>query len=363
MEPGFRWRLISYGRQLWVNPFFVFLSVVNVSIFVAFLKKYGPALTVGLLVTALLVTARSMARFDILLFDRLGPGLGWVQIAGAAALGFWLTGKYLDPKSAPRWRRRTWLLFSGVFFGQLLLGLTVSPMFLMTGKLHFPIPMVIEGGAIYRAEWAFMPILFLSTILLSGPAWCSQLCYMGGCDLNRARAGRDFRSFSGAIRHRWRFRLGAVTLVATVAVLLRLLGAPLWLVTALVVLWGVTGWLLVLFLSPRKRQMIHCNLFCPMGAIVSLLKWVNPARLRCNRERCTRCMRCARACPHAAISPKDLELGRPALNCTLCGDCHAVCPHGAVEYRFLGLAPSRARTVYLTIVLTLYVTFLMLARI
>ena len=74
-------------------------------------------------------------------------------------------------------------------------------------------------------------------------------------------------------------------------------------------------------------------------------------------------MRCARACPHAAISRKRLELGRPALNCTLCGDCHAVCPHGAVEYRFLGLAPSRARTLYLIIVLTLYVTFLMLARI
>lgn len=317
----------------------------------------------ALIVAALLLTARIMTRFDILLFDRFLPGLGFVQIAGAAALGFWLTGKFLDPASAPKWRRRTWLWISVAFFGQLLLGLTVSPMFLMTGELHFPVPMVIEGGFAYRGELSFMPILFLATILLSGPAWCSQLCYMGGCDLNRARVGKDFKAFSKPVKGRWYFRLGSVVLVAVTALLLRYLGAPGWLVITLVAVWGVAGWLIVAFVSPRRRQMIHCNLFCPMGAIVSLLKWVNPVRLRFNQKHCTHCMRCARACPYGAVAASDLDKGRPAPNCTMCGDCFSACSHGAVEYRFFGLGPSKARTTYLVVVLALYVTFLMLARI
>lgn len=329
----------------------------------SFLKKHIPALTVALLVTALLLTARSMARFDILLFDRFLSGLGFVQIAAAATLSFWLTGKFLDPVTAPKWRRRTWLWLSVVFFGQLLLGLTVSPVFLMTGNLHFPIPMVIEGGFIYRGELSFMPVLFLATILLSGPAWCSQLCYMGGCDLNRARSAKGFKAFSKPVRGRWYFRLGSVAMVALVAWLLRFFGAPGWLVVTLVAVWGVAGWLIVAFVSPRKRQMIHCNLFCPMGAVVSMLKWVNPVRLRFNKNHCTRCMRCSRVCPYAAITPADLDKGRPALNCTMCGDCYSACSHGAVEYRFFGLGSSKARTAYMVVVLGLYVTFLMLARI
>lgn len=346
-----------------VARFSLFLSVVKISIFVPFLKKHIPALSVALLVTGLLAAARTAAPFDLLLFDRFLPGLGFVQIAGAAVLGFWLTGKFLDPAAAPRWRRRTWLLLSVVFFGQLLLGLTVSPRFLMTGELHFPVPMAIEGGLVYRGEWSFMPILFLSTILLSGPAWCSQLCYMGGCDLNRAQAGKGFKAFSGPVGGRWYFRLGSVALVAVAAWLLRSFGAPGWLVVTLVGGWGIAGWAILVLVSPRKRQMAHCNLFCPMGAIVSLVKWVNPVRLRFDRNRCTRCMRCARVCPYAAITAADLEKGRPAPNCTMCGDCFSACAHGAVEYRFPGLGPSKARTVYLVIVLTLYVVFLMLARI
>lgn len=329
----------------------------------ALLKKHIPALAVAAIVAGLLVTARTATRFDILLFDRFLSGLGFVQIAGAAALGFWLTGKFLDPAQAPLWRRRTWLWLSVAFFGQLLLGLTLSPVFLMTGELHFPIPMVIEGGFVYRGELSFMPVLFLATILLSGPAWCSQLCYMGGCDLNRARSGKDFKAFSKPVKGRWYFRLGSLALVAVVALLLRLLGAPGWLVITLVALWGVAGWLIVAFVSPRKRQMIHCNLFCPMGAIVSLFKWVNPVRLRFHKGHCTRCMRCARACPYAAITTGDLDKGRPAANCTMCGDCYSACSHAAVEYQFFGLGPKKARTTYLVVVLALYVTFLMLARI
>ena len=68
------------------------------------------------------------------------------------------------------------------FFGQLALGIFADPIFLMTGKLHLPIPAVILAGPLYRFEGLFMPILFISTLLLSGPAWCSQLCYFGAFD-------------------------------------------------------------------------------------------------------------------------------------------------------------------------------------
>ena len=52
----------------------------------------------------------------------------------------------------------------------------------MTGKLHLPVPMMILAGPIYRGHTSVMSILFLSTLILSGPAWCSHLCYFGAID-------------------------------------------------------------------------------------------------------------------------------------------------------------------------------------
>jgi ferredoxin-type protein NapH len=43
-------------------------------------------------------------------------------------------------------------------------------------------PMMILGGPIYRGQLSVMTILFLSTVILTGPAWCSQLCYFGAFD-------------------------------------------------------------------------------------------------------------------------------------------------------------------------------------
>ena len=95
-----------------------------------------------------------------------------------------------DPAKVSRWRKYTWFVFSVVFFSQLLLGLLVSDKFLMTGKLHLPVPMMILAGPIYRGHTSVMTILFLSTVILSGPAWCSHLCYFGAID-NLARLRKN----------------------------------------------------------------------------------------------------------------------------------------------------------------------------
>ena len=83
----------------------------------------------------------------------------------------------------------------GGWIGQLALGIFADPIFLMTGKLHLPIPAVILAGPLYRFEGLFMPILFISTLLLSGPAWCSQLCYFGAFDAWSARGKLERKRF------------------------------------------------------------------------------------------------------------------------------------------------------------------------
>ena len=103
------------------------------------------------------------------------------------------------------------------FFGQLALGIFADPIFLMTGKLHLPIPAVILAGPLYRFEGLFMPILFISTLLLSGPAWCSQLCYFGAFDAWSARGKLERKRFP----YHKQMRYSILFLVMLGAILLR----------------------------------------------------------------------------------------------------------------------------------------------
>jgi len=123
-----------------------------------------------------------------------------------------------DPVKVHSWRRVTWIAFSIVFFTQLGIGLAGDQRFLMTGKLHLPVPMMILGGPIYRGNMSVMTILFISTVVLSGPAWCSHLCYIGAWDGLAATARRRGGSLSAGWT--WlRFAVFAATPV--LAVLLR----------------------------------------------------------------------------------------------------------------------------------------------
>lgn len=108
-----------------------------------------------------------------LMAERLLEGAGWMEAWALATYAAWLTRRILDARLIGPLRGRLWLLFSAVFFLQLLLGLTGFTVFLMTGKLHLPIPALILAGSIYRDTSLFMPILFTITVLLVGPAWCS----------------------------------------------------------------------------------------------------------------------------------------------------------------------------------------------
>lgn len=312
-------------------------------------------LTVGLL-----GLARSKVAFPILLADRFFPGWGWLEIALLGFYAAWLVGRML---AAPRWgmvRSRYWAAFSLVFFAQLGLGLAGATVFLMSGALHLPVPALIVAGPLYRGEGLFMPILYLSTLLLVGPGWCSHLCYIGAADDACARLGRKVPRRLGRSLPYW--RAGTLALAVGLALGLRLAGVGTEAAVWWAALFGLVGLGVMATASRKTGVMVHCTAYCPIGLVGNVLGRLSPWRVRMGAG-CDACGRCATACRYLALTPRDLAKGRPGLSCTLCGDCVGACGKGVMGYRFPGLSPEAARMAYATLVVALHAVFLGVARI
>jgi ferredoxin len=309
---------------------------------------------------SLLALARAKVAFPILLLDRFLPGYGALEITALGLYASWLTGRMLAaPRTGPL-RSRYWAAFSLIFFGQLALGLAGETLFLMTGALHLPVPALIVAGPAYRGGGYFMPILYLSTLLLVGPGWCSHLCYIGAADDACARLGRPVPRRLPARRTWWR----AATLALTVggALVLRWLEAPVGVAAAAAAGFGLIGLGIMAANSRKNGVMVHCTMYCPIGLVGNLLGKISPWRVRIGQG-CDGCGRCSRACRYLALTPADLTKGRPGLSCTLCGDCVGACPGGRLGFRFPGLSPEAARQAYFTLVIALHAVFVGVARI
>lgn len=312
------------------------------------------------LVFSLLLVIQVIPQHPLLLFERLHKNGGWFQIVILSLFAGFLFWKMYDRKKRAYWRKFAWLLFAVFFFSQLLLGLFADSVFLLTGKLHFPIPSMIAGGAIYRREIGFMPLLFLSTVLLSGGAWCSQLCYFGAFDAMASRTGSRL-SFSTVKRNRIRHTV--FFFFIALSIIFSLFGFFNNYINLIAASAGITG-LLVLILSFRKKRMIHCTYYCPLGLLTGYLKFLSPFSFKINMQQCTQCMRCTSACSYNALQPEDIKKGRPSpLVCTSCGDCLPHCNHNALEYRFFRFNPAKSELVWLITTITLYTVFFAVARI
>lgn len=315
------------------------------------------ALTVGLL-----AIARSKASVPVLLADRFLPGSGWLEMLLLGCYAAWFAGRIQDPREHKRLRPRVWSLFSLLFFGQLALGLAGFTDLLMTGRLHLPVPALIAAGPIFRGGGLFMPILFASTVLFVGPAWCSHLCYIGAWDDACSRRGPKVPRM---LPMAWTVggRLATLVIACGGALALRLLDVPGATAAWLAAGFGLVGVGVMLVVSRRMGTMAHCTAFCPIGLVGNVLGKLMPWRVRINLGACTRCGSCARACRYSALTPLEIEAGKPGISCTLCGDCVGACPHDAMHYRISGLSPAAARAAFLTLVAALHAVFLGVARI
>lgn len=314
---------------------------------------------VFLFVLFLLVPVQLMLENPMLLLERFIPGAGWFEIVLIGLYGAVVAYHMQDPSKVQAWRKYTWLAFSIVFFSQLILGLLGYEKFLMTGKLHLPIPMMILAGPIYRAHLSVMSILFVSTLVLSGPAWCSHLCYFGAID-SIAASGKTRRK---PIRNKWALKSTVLLLVIAAALVLRWMKVPALTSTLLAIGFGIIGLGLILLVSRKEGRMVHCTAYCPIGTIVNLGRFVNPMRLSIEKDSCTECMVCTTKCKYDALNPKDIAARKSGLTCTLCGDCISSCHAGSLQYRFPGLSSRRARQLFLLISISLHAATMALARI
>lgn len=318
----------------------------------------GPGLAAFLLAGVLLVAVQVATDPAGILLERFLPAGGWWEGAALAFYAGWLSDRLREPRRIKQLRPRVWLIFSVVFFTQLLLGMAGVEKLLMTGKLHLPVPALIAAGPLFRGGGLFMAILFSASVLVLGPAWCSWLCYIGAWDDRAARARRKPASLP-----LWRTpaRLGILAAVMAVAFALGRLGVPSVTAGWLAAGFGLVGVGIMVLWSRRTGHMVHCTLWCPMGWLATRLGKVSPWRLRI-ADSCTDCGACTPACRYDALYPADVLARVPGEACTLCGDCVSNCPTSSLEYRFPGLDPARARTVFFVIVAAWHAVFLGVAR-
>lgn len=317
-----------------------------------------PAAVFMLVFSALAMVQIKLTNNPLLLLERFFSGWGWLEIALISIYGAFVAYKMQDPVNVPYWRKMTWTIFSVVFFSQLLIGLLGAENFLMTGKLHLPIPAMIVAGPVYRGQVSVMTILFLSTIVLTGPAWCSQLCYFGAFD-NLASAGKTKRT---PLKYKTAIKSTILFLVIAVTILLRLFQVPLLIATLVAASFGVVGIAVMIFISRKNKRMIHCALYCPVGTLVNVMKPVNPFRMYID-DKCNLCMKCTTLCKYDALNVSDVKNKKPGFGCTYCGDCLSACRDNAIKYRFFRLKPQHARFLYLFLTISIHAIFLALARI
>jgi polyferredoxin len=270
-----------------------------------------------------------------------------------------------DPSQSAVWRKRSWLLFSILFFIQFGLGLVADERFLMSGHLHIPAPFMIIAGPAYRGQMTIMPIMLLSSIVLSGPAWCSHYCYLGAWDsLAAKRRTQDMKLKKDdrePIRNKWIWKGSFLFLTMLGAIIFRLAGLSAWQTLGPALALALFGVGIMVFISRRRKKMVHCVAFCPIGTIVNFARFVSPFRMSIESS-CTSCMKCIPSCPYDALNIKDIRSGKPGLSCTLCGDCITSCEFNSIRYHFFKMKPQTSRNLYLFITISLHILCLGLAR-
>lgn len=245
----------------------------------------------------------------------------------------------------------------GRFFGQLALGIFADPIFLMTGKLHLPIPAVILADRFIASRDYSCPYFLSAPYYYPVPLGVASFV-TSGLTHGDARGKLERKRFP----YHKQMRYSILFLVMLGAILLRIFGASGRIATAFGIAVGVIGLLVMLLFSRKRRKMVHCSSYCPIGTLVSFLKYLSPFRVRLTTD-CCHCMACTNACRYDALHKEEIEKGKIGYTCTYCGDCLSACKHGGYRISFPEIAPTTAERLWIVVTVVLHTCFLMIARI
>jgi ferredoxin-type protein NapH len=253
---------------------------------------------------------------------------------------------------------------SGASFCPLTMPMIIIPA-LVKRMVIFPgelLPSAAHGA------FSVMFILWVGASLSVGKGWCSWGCFYGGWDEFFSRLRKKPVIRHRAIDRRWTYLPFAV--LAAIVLLSAASFSPIyceWLcpfktvtefqepstllaqVQVAIFLALFIGLVVALPLLTKRR--IQCGLFCPFGAMQSLLNKINIFEVRIDLEKCAQCKQCIRTCPTFSLDESSLESGKPSITCTKCGHCVDTCPKEAISYHIKGTSlrasPAVARVLFL----------------
>lgn len=208
----------------------------------------------------------------------------------------------------------------------------------------------IASGEIHPVHPAAL-VLFvtiLAVCLVARKGFCSWICPVGTISemtgaAGRRLLGRNFRIWKwldiplrGVKYLLLFFFLKLIVVDMPVGFLSGFLDAPYWAVSDVKMLHFFTGMsttalAVVLALAALSLPFRHfwCRYLCPYGALVGLLGWLSPFRIRRSAQSCNGCGSCARSCPsRLAVDRKESVLSP---ECTGCLSCIDACPRAALD--------------------------------
>ncbi len=233
-------------------------------------------------------------------------------------------------------------------FCHIVIPQAILPYLLRGGMLIFPARLTNSFASVYS-----MIAIWLIATLTVGRGWCSWVCFYGGWDDAASRVSRRARLPLKDEGKRIRYFSFAVLAFIALAGLATLTSVycdwlcPFKIITEYGEITDMASYIafmifILLFFGAAialpllTRRRTQCMSLCPFGAFQSIAGKISLYRVRIDAEKCTKCGKCASACPVMAIDEASIGEGKPKIlaTCTMCGECVTVCSRGAARYRF-----------------------------